>query len=258
VETSIRIARNYGERIQRIVVSGVGAYEELVYEHLLRSQPTFDVETSRRTSEAGRQLIDAAEELLVAAHRRHMEAALLAMWVRGTETRMALNGIVDETTDRLPAIAFVDLSGFTRLTEEEGDALGLWLEERLVSEAELAAAAHGARIVKRLGDGVMLHGTEPARLVQTAVQLVDTLPRAGLPSAHAGIHAGPLIERDGDYFGRTVNLAARIAGQASAGEVLLSPTAAARAPAGLRLTELPPVQLRGISEPTILFRVERT
>ena len=108
------------------------------------------------------------------------------------------------------------------------------------------------------GDGVMLHSTDPGRLIETAVELIEALPRAGLPPAHVGIHAGPLIERDGDYFGRTVNVAARIAAQASQGEVLVSEEAAARASASLHLTELPPVSLRGVSEPVVLYRVERS
>jgi adenylate cyclase len=257
-ETSIRIARNYGERVQRIVVSGMGAYEEFVYGPLMESMPTIDAETRQRTSQAGRLLIEKAEELLTTTHRRHMEAALLAMWVRTTESQMARHGVVETPPERPPAIAFVDLSGFTQLTEEEGDDVGIWLASQLVAETEATAAAHGSHIVKLLGDGVMLHSTDPGRLIDAAVELVETLPRAGLPPAHVGIHSGPLIERDGDYFGRTVNVAARIASQASPGEVLVSGAAVTRASPDLRLTELPTVRLRGVSAPMILFRVERS
>lgn len=256
-ESSIRIARNYGERIQRIVVSGVGAYEEFVYAPLIESMPVIDAETRLQVSQRGRALIEAAEALLTATHRRHMEAALLNMWVRTTESQMARHGVIEPTPERLPAIAFADLSGFTELTEREGDETGIWLASQLVAETEATAAAHGSHIVKLLGDGVMLHSTEPGRLIDTAVELVERLPKAGLPAAHVGIHAGPLIERDGDYFGRTVNIAARIAAQASPGEVLASEAAVAGAAPGVRLTELPSARLRGVSEPVILFRVQR-
>jgi class 3 adenylate cyclase len=176
------------------------------------------------------------------------------MWLRHTEAQMARHGKVAILSDRSPGIAFVDLSGFTQMTEEQGDDASIWLANQLVSEAEIATAAHGTKIVKLLGDGVMLHGDDLGRLIETAIDLVDALPRAGLPPAHAGIHAGPLIERDGDYFGRVVNIASRIASQASAHEVLLSQAAAIRAPAHVVVTELPAATLRGVSEPMILFR----
>jgi class 3 adenylate cyclase len=175
------------------------------------------------------------------------------MWLRHTEAQMARHGKVAILSDRSPGIAFVDLSGFTQMTEEQGDDASFWLASQLVSEAEIATAAHGTRIVKLLGDGVMLHGDDLGRLIETAIDLVDALPRAGMPPAHAGIHAGLLIERDGDYFGRVVNIASRIASQASAHEVLLS-EAAMRAPAHVVVTELPAATLRGVSEPMILFR----
>ena len=78
---------------------------------------------------------------------------------------------------------------------------------RLLAESQRVAAASGIRIVKLLGDGVMLHGDDPGRLVEATLELVDSIAAAGLPQGHAGVHAGPLIERDGDYFGHTVNVA---------------------------------------------------
>jgi adenylate cyclase len=179
------------------------------------------------------------------------------MWVRTTESQMVRHGVVGTPPARPPGIAFVDLSGFTRLTDQEGDETGIWLASQLVAESEATAATHDSHIVKLLGDGVMLHSADPGRLIDAAVELIEALPRAGLPPAHAGVHAGPLIERDGDYFGRTVNIAARIAAEAEEGEVLVSDAAAARASADLRLTELPAVTLRGVREPVVLLRAER-
>jgi class 3 adenylate cyclase len=243
--------------VQRIVVSGVRTYEDYVYGPLNEAVPDIDAETRRATSEQGRRLIEAAEALITAYHRKYMEAALMSMWVRNTEAQMARRGQVEIPAQRMPAVAFVDLTGFTQMIEAEGDDASVWLAGHLVSEAEVAAAEHGSRIVKLLGDGLMLHGDDPGGLIETVLDLVCALPRAGLPPAHAGIHAGPLIERDGDYFGHTVNVASRIAGHASAHEVLMSTSAAARAPAGVIVTELAAVSLRGVSEPVALFRAER-
>jgi adenylate cyclase len=256
-EVAVRIARNYGERVQRVVVSGVRTYQDLVSEPQLSAMPRITAEARREMSERGRTLIDLAEELILATHRRHMESAMMAMWVRATESQMARHGGIEVGPGFPPAIAFADLSDFTRLTEEEGDDASLWLAGQLVAEAESAAAAHGSKIVKVLGDGVMLHSSDAGGLIDTALSLLEAAPRSGLPPLHVGINAGPLIELDGDYFGRTVNVASRIAAHASAGEILVSGEAAARAAPGLALAELPAVSLRGISEPMALFRVSR-
>ena len=85
---------------------------------------------------------------------------------------------------------------------------------------------HGGVPVKWLGDGVMIHYREPAGAVLSALRLVAALPEAGLPPAHVGVAAGPVVVQGGDYFGRTVNLAARIAAHAGVGQVLVSQSVA--------------------------------
>ena len=87
------------------------------------------------------------------------------------------------------------------------------------------AKAHGVP-VKWLGDGVMIHYREPAGAVLSALRLVAELPEAGLPPVHVGVAAGPVVVQGGDYFGRTVNLAARLAAHAQAGQVLVSQSVA--------------------------------
>src|SRR5262249_41374916 len=106
-----------------------------------------------------------------------------------------------------PAMCFADLSGYTRLTEERGDAAAA---ERAVTLSPLVrriASVHGGTPVKWLGDGVMLHFADPGAAVVAALGIAEKLPAAGLPQVHAGIDAGSVIFQDGDYFGRTVNTA---------------------------------------------------
>jgi adenylate cyclase len=208
MEVATRIARIFGERTQSIASAALAIYDEMVTQPYIESGVLLDQEEDRRSSEAGRRLMDQAEELLLALYRRHIESGLVSDWAQAAESLMARHGVV-ATRPRKPAgIAFVDLSGFTRLTEQEGDEVAVALADRLVATAETTAAAHGARNVKLLGDGVMLHGDDPTALTKAAVELVRALPNKGLPPAHAGVHAGPVIERDGDFFGRTVNVAA--------------------------------------------------
>ena len=102
--------------------------------------------------------------------------------------------------------------------------------------------------MKWLGDGVMFYFRDPADAVQAAVEMVEVVGRNRLPPAHVGIHAGPVIFQEGDYFGRTVNLAARIADYARPGEVLVSQEVVDAAAGGsVIFTEIGPVELKGVS-----------
>jgi adenylate cyclase len=95
---------------------------------------------------------------------------------------------------------------------------------------------------------VMVHYRTPAGAVGSALELVEQLPEAGLPPAHVGVAAGPVVVQGGDYFGRTVNLASRVAAQAQAGQVLVT-TAVAQAwhGDGVSFIDLGDLRLRGFS-----------
>jgi adenylate cyclase len=112
--------------------------------------------------------------------------------------------------------------------------------------------------VKWLGDGVMFYFREPAAAVLAALDMVEVVGRQGLPPAHVGIHAGPVIFQEGDYFGRTVNLAARIGEYARTGEVLVSQEVVDAADRGpVTFTEVGPVELKGVSGPLRLYTARR-
>jgi adenylate cyclase len=95
----------------------------------------------------------------------------------------------------------------------------------------------------------------PGPVVLSALEMVQEASAAALPPAHVGIHAGPVVVQDGDYFGRTVNLAARIAGQAGAGQVLVTDEVVAAAGSdGVRFAALGPVRLKGFARPVRLHQ----
>jgi adenylate cyclase len=252
---AIRIARVFGGGAQRMAASVARMYDESVNRAFLESGAVLDVSTSRAISEETRQLMDVGADALDTLFAHHLASATLSLWVQTAEVLLERHGYVPTRPKATSAIAFVDLSGFTRLTDEEGDEVGTRLATELAAEAERAVARHGCRLVKLLGDGVMLQGDDPVALVRTALALVRSLPAHGLPPAHAGVHAGASIERDGDYFGRTVNIAARIAAVARPGEVLVSAAVIEDATLGLEATEVGPRELRGVGEPVRLFRV---
>jgi adenylate cyclase len=118
---------------------------------------------------------------------------------------------------------------------------------------------HNGRVVKWLGDGVMLYFGEPAGALTGAVEMVERVADSGLPPAHVGVDAGPVIIQDGDYFGSTVNVAARIASYARAGEVLASEQAvdaAGELPRSLhRRTRA--CRPKGVSRHLVLSRIAR-
>jgi adenylate cyclase len=106
---------------------------------------------------------------------------------------------------------------------------------------------HGGKPVKWLGDGVMLYFRDPGPAVLAALQIVRDVAGAGLPAAHVGLHAGPVLFQEGDYFGRTVNVAARIADYARAGEILVTQEVVDASRGGAVFAPIGPVELKGIS-----------
>jgi class 3 adenylate cyclase len=155
-----------------------------------------------------------------------------------------------------PAIVFVDLSGFTAMTSERGDESAVRAASSLQREADAAATRHGGRLVKLLGDGAMLRLADATVGVRAALDLVDTMSGEGAMASHAGIHAGPVIERDLDVFGQTVNMASRIADAAGPGEVLASEAVADAADGSFSFERIDDTELKGLAQ-VPLFRVTR-
>jgi adenylate cyclase len=154
-----------------------------------------------------------------------------------------------------PAVVFVDISGYTRLTEERGDQVAVGFAATLQREAHTAAASNGGRLVKLLGDGAMLQLPDAGRGLKAAFTLMEALRAHGDLRAHAGVHAGPVIERDLDLFGRTVNLASRIAEVAEPGEVLASQAAVELVEdQTIRFEQADSRTLKGVAEPVALYR----
>ncbi len=112
--------------------------------------------------------------------------------------------------------------------------------------------------MKSLGDGVMLYFSDPPSAVRFALDMVNAVPAADLPPAHVGIDAGPVIVQEGDYFGRTVNIASRIAEQASASQVLVSDEVVlVTEDPEVTFVEVGPVSLKGVSRPLRLHEARR-
>jgi adenylate cyclase len=110
-----------------------------------------------------------------------------------------------------------------------GDEEAADLVTRFAAEVRVALPDYGAEEIKTIGDAVMIRAGEPERAVRLAIAIVHDLGRRhGHPAVRAGIHTGPAVERDGDWFGASVNLAARVSAAASGGEVLITAATASR------------------------------
>jgi adenylate cyclase len=161
--------------------------------------------------------------------------------------------------ERPPAMCFLDITGYTRLTEERGDAAAADLAEQLGRLVRRTSLKHGGRPVKWLGDGVMFFFRDPGPGVVAALEMVEGLTEAGLPPAHVGLHTGPVIFQEGDYYGQTVNVAARIGEFARPGEVVVSQAVVdASDGAGVSFTEIGPVELKGVAGPVRLQAAHRS
>ncbi len=160
------------------------------------------------------------------------------------------------TTQR--TIAFVDLAGFTALTDAHGDEAAVDLVEDFTQIAADAASASGTELVKTIGDAVMLAAPTPECGLDAVRRLFHaSYERDGFPEPRAGLHHGPVIERNGDYFGATVNLAARVASRAGSGQALVTDTILDAAnEAGIDAVALGPHVLRNVLDPIELWAIE--
>jgi adenylate cyclase len=204
-------------------------------------------------AQLGGDFLPLGDPALLGIYRRQQELSWTEHLVERIENELEAAGMLGRP-ERVPAMSFLDLTGYTRLTEQRGDATAAALAETLAVLVNRSSREHGGVPVKWLGDGVMIHHREPAGAVLSALGLVAQLPEAGLPPAHVGVAAGPVVAQGGDYFGRTVNLAARIAAHAGAGQVLVSQRVAEAAPpGGVVFRQAGEVELKGFAHPVRLL-----
>ena len=155
---------------------------------------------------------------------------------------------------------FADLAGFTALTEAHGDEQAAELASDFFSCVRDLLDEHAAYEVKTIGDAVMLRGGGASDAITLGLAIVEVVDaQAQFPIVRVGMSTGEAIERNGDWFGSTVNIAARISGAAGGGEVLLSEATreAAGEPERVEFQRRGEVELRNVSEPVILYRAVR-
>jgi adenylate cyclase len=246
----LQIVRVYGQALAQIADAEVRLVHMYVHEPLMR-QGVPGLQIAEEMKGLVRESLPFAAPLMNYAHERFLGHFIEQDIIGHMEADL------DEQTLDLGrlrvAIAFADLAGYTRLTEERGDEEAVSAVERFVEVVEHTLPID-ARMIKTLGDEVMIVGSDPVALTEWAVELqTQNLPDA--PAPRIGIHYGEALYRDGDYYGREVNQAARVVARAAGGEVLVTRSVVEMAAGNSRLEFelIGEVGLKGFSEPTELL-----
>jgi adenylate cyclase len=244
----IRVGRAYAEGMRLAATVENEAYR-VRFEDPVRESGLGQRTAMEQASQLAADFNPLVDRALMGIYRRQQELVWTEHQVLNIETALEEAGALVRP-ERVPAMCFLDLAGYSRLTEERGDQAAAELAETLAVLVERSARAHGGTPVKWLGDGVMVHFRDPAGAVLAGLQLVGQLPEAGLPHGHVGVAAGPVVVQGGDYFGRTVNLAARLAATAQAGQVLVTEQVVTVAsPEPVRFVEPRELRLKGFAAP---------
>ncbi|MGH2635461.1 MAG: adenylate/guanylate cyclase domain-containing protein [Actinomycetota bacterium] len=251
-----RLLRTYGDGLRRIVETETDWYRSEVELPLLEGGMT-EAEMLAAQADVGSRMAPLMEQALLSIYHGQQEHAWSNSAVEDVEAALERAGLYRRVR-RPPAVCFLDITGYTRLTEERGDEAAAELATRLATLVRGSSREHGGQPVKWLGDGVMFYFPNPGDGVLAALEMVAGTAADALPPARVGIHAGPVVFQEGDYFGRTVNIAARIAAYARPGEVLVSQEVVDAAGLdGVALTAIGPVELKGVSQPLSLLSVGR-
>ena len=254
--STARWLRVTGDSLRRMAETESDAWRNDIMAPAMERGETTEELGSTSSSAESQRLDETTNQALVALWHARQVQTWTGNIVGGFEQALTAAGMLS-APQQPPAICFLDITGYTRLTDERGDDAAAELARTLTSLVQRTAVEHGGRPVKWLGDGVMVYFPEARPAVAAALKMVAGVSAAGLPPAHVGIHAGPVLFQEGDYFGQTVNVAARIADYARPGEVLVTQGLVdAAGDDAARFTDIGPVELKGLGEPLHLLSAQ--
>jgi len=247
LDAVLQLTRVYGQAMARVADAEVRLFHLYVHEPLMRSGSS-GTEIAEQMHALSREVLPLAAPVLDQVHQRYLQHFIEQDVVGHMESDLDESAI-DLGRMRV-AIAFADLAGYTRLTEEEGELTAVDAVERFVEAVEITLPEQ-ARVIKTIGDEVMIVGSDPATLTAWAVGFQRL--QSGRPLPRIGIHYGVALYRDGDYFGRAVNIASRVAARSAGGEVLVTRSVVAYADSHLEFERIAEVKLKGFKESTEIF-----
>jgi adenylate cyclase len=245
----LQVLNVYGQSLRQLADAEARLFRLYVHEPLIRDNVP-SVDQAEELGNLIEELLPQTTPLMVYLHRNFLRHFVEQDVIANMESQLG------EQRDALGqlrvAIVFADLVGFVRFTEEAGEQEAVDLIETFVTSIEESLPG-SARVVKNIGDGVMIVGNDPVALTDWAIGFQEGFEPRSRP--RVAVHYGHTLYRDGDYFGRNVNLAARVVARAHAGEVLVTEpvVGAVDSRTDLVFEPIGDVQLKGISEPTALY-----
>ena len=244
----LQLVRVYGQALAQMADAEVRLFHLYVHEPLMRDGiPGWQM--GEEMEELARALLPLASPIMERVHQRFLTHFVEQDVVGHMEAD--LDGAPLDLGRLRVAVAFADLAGYTRLTEEAGEEEAVDAVERFIEDVEVTLP-EGARVVKTIGDEVMIVGSDAAAVVDWAVGF-QRLVADRRPLPRIGLHYGLTLYRDGDYYGREVNLAARVAARAAGGEVLVTRPVIDLAGPNLEFERIGEVRLKGFGSATELF-----
>ena len=244
----LQLVRVYAQAMAQVADAEVRLFHLYVHEPLMRSGMA-GMETAEQMHAISREVLPLAGPVLDSVHQRYLQYFIEQDVVGHMEAD--LGGTPIDLGRMRVAIAFADLAGYTRLTEEEGELTAVEAVERFVDAVEMTLPDE-ARVIKTIGDEAMIVGPDPAALTDWAVGFQRLQTERPLP--RIGIHYGVALYRDGDYYGREVNIAARVAARSAGGEVLVTrPVVEYSQAPHLEFERIAEVTLKGFNDSTEIF-----
>ncbi len=254
-EALVQVARVFGDTLGRIGDLEVRLFHFYVHEQL-RASGLSDEERSELTTTSGEALMALVEPALLYYHRKAWQRALREDVMLHVAEDVDAAGV--EIGELTAAVLFIDLAGYTALTDAMGDSAAAAVLDRFSDMVRESASEHEGRIVKQIGDEFMLVFPDGVVAVRCAL---DVCRRASaeheFPALRLGAHAGSVLYRDADYLGSTVNIAARATAQAEGGQLIVTETVRRQADVieGLTWAAIGRRQLKGLTEPIGLYLV---
>jgi adenylate cyclase len=245
----LQLVRVYGQALSHIADAETRLFHLYVHEPLMRDGVP-GLEMSEEMEHLARDLLPLASPIMDYIHQRYLQHFVEQDVVGHMEVELDES---EELGRVRVAIAFADLAGYTRFTEEVGEEEAVSTVERFI-DAVNDTLPDDARVVKTIGDEVMVVGQDARALTDWAIGFQRLLRER--PTPRIGVHAGVVLYRDGDYFGHEVNLAARVVARARGGEVVVTDTVMdmVKDADHLQFENIGDVKLKGFNEPRALCR----
>jgi adenylate cyclase len=250
-EGALEGARVFGDTLRRLAETLVRLVHVHIHERLMEAGVPED-EVTRRIHPLQEAALPILDRIVTRVFREHfLQADIEDAYVHLVDTdAVGGRGSVEAT------IVFIDVESFTKLTETEGDQAAIDVMTKVDSLVRPLALEHNGKVVKHIGDALMLAFRPAEDAVGFARDLHDAArDDPSVPGLRVGIHRGPAIYRAGDYIGNTVNLASRVTATASGGQTVLTEAVAERLGEAAEVEPVGVRMLRGAEQPVQLYRL---